>query len=299
MSVVQQIFGSEFQANSAHPIYKTRQKLLQRQLRIKLLSLSELPLLLTGAGIFCLVFLLGLGLLLKSAGTPNIDDFSAEEFLRNLTVSENQLDLREEVLERIALEQEKDTASHSHFIAELILSHRKSKASISQARNTANLIVRESKKLGFDPLFVAAVVKYESTFNPLAKSSAGAVGLMQVLPSTGHFISKASGLPLARNTNFHDPALNVKLGVLYLAYLRKQFRNNKEHMLIAYNWGPENVVRSLKAGRTPPGSTIHYAKRILNNTRDWQKSFSSQYSRYRHFNLKRASLESLDNKQLG
>ena len=235
----------------------------------------------------------------STSHAPQVKGFSPEDVLRRLTTSYDQSTPREQVMERLAFEQEKKLASQTHFISEIILSHQRSRFSTNQARQMAATIALESTRLGFDPFFVASVIKYESTFNPGARSHAGAVGLMQVMPATGHFISKNAGYNLGSAADLRDPLLNVKLGILYLAYLRKEFRNNKEQMLIAYNWGPENYRKALRSGRNAPASTVHYARRVIAHFREWQKSFDSLSSRYRHFDFKRAAIEPADKKHVG
>ena len=59
--------------------------------------------------------------------------------------------------------------------------------------------------------------------------------------------------------NIHDPRDNVRTGAKYLRYLQNFFGGDMYKALIAYNWGPKNVME----GRTPPAETIEYANRIL------------------------------------
>jgi soluble lytic murein transglycosylase len=135
---------------------------------------------------------------------------------------------------------------------------------------------------------VAAIIKNESTFNPEARSKVGAVGLMQVLPSTGDFVSRFSGIARSSQTPLNDPVHNIRIGLAYLAYLRSMFRNDHQKMLIAYNWGPENYRRSQRGLSTVPESSRTYARKILAHYRDSQRVFQSLAPRYRHFDLERA-----------
>lgn len=104
---------------------------------------------------------------------------------------------------------------------------------------------------GVDALLIAAVVETESHFNAGAISPRGAVGLMQVLPST-------AGEPVER---LLDPAVNIDHGARYLADLLKRFEGDLELALAAYNAGPTNVRRF---GGVPPFSeTRRYVEKVL------------------------------------
>jgi len=115
-----------------------------------------------------------------------------------------------------------------------------------------NLIEEYSAKNGLDADFVKAVVRQESGFNPNAKSKCGAMGLMQLMPST------AKGLGV---TNAFDAEQNIYGGTKYLKGLLDRFGNNKELALAAYNAGP-NAVKKYK-GIPPYAETQNYVKSIM------------------------------------
>ncbi|WP_102401290.1 lytic transglycosylase domain-containing protein [Haloimpatiens massiliensis] len=89
-------------------------------------------------------------------------------------------------------------------------------------------------KYGVEESFIRAVIMQESSFNPLSKSSAGAMGLMQLMPGT------AASLGVA---NAYDIDQNVDGGTKYLKGLLESFGNCKEMALAAYNAGPNGVKR--------------------------------------------------------
>jgi soluble lytic murein transglycosylase-like protein len=109
-----------------------------------------------------------------------------------------------------------------------------------------------SKTHGVDPRLVAAVMKVESNYDRWARSSKGALGLMQLIPATG----KRFGVQ-----DFFDPAQNIEGGVRYLKFLSDKFgAHNLDLQLAAYNAG-ENLVERL--GRVPQiRETVDYVRKI-------------------------------------
>jgi len=130
----------------------------------------------------------------------------------------------------------------------------------------AEAIVKECAVQGYDPLFVAAVIKSESTFNASARSHKGAQGLMQIMPATGAWLAKKESMPRGRLT---DPGHNLKLGITYLKQLEAQFNGNRVFTLVAYNWGPGHLERASGSGRRIPAESMTYAVNILNDYRRW------------------------------
>jgi soluble lytic murein transglycosylase len=106
-------------------------------------------------------------------------------------------------------------------------------------------IERLSLKYGVDPRLTQAVIHAESKYRPRAKSPAGAVGLMQLMPSTAAQAAASAGLVYdpARLT---EPEYNIELGVCYLCYLTSKF--DLWDAVAAYNAGESNVRRWLAAG---------------------------------------------------
>ena len=117
-----------------------------------------------------------------------------------------------------------------------------------------NMIERVSEKHGVDSKLVKALIKQESGFNPNAKSKAGALGLMQLMPST------AKGLGVNDPLN---PVQNVEGGVKYLKSMLNKYNGNVILALAAYNAGPNAVDKY--AGVPPYKETQNYVKSILAN----------------------------------
>lgn len=131
----------------------------------------------------------------------------------------------------------------------------------------AEAIVRESLAQNYDPLFVAAVIKTESLFNPIARSHKGAQGLMQIMPATGAWLANRESLPRQKLT---DTRHNLQLGITYLKQLEAEYNGDRVFTLVAYNWGPGHVQMASGGKRRIPGECLRYAVRILNDYRRWR-----------------------------
>lgn len=116
-------------------------------------------------------------------------------------------------------------------------------------------IIKYSTTYNLDPTFVASVINAESSFNPKVVSKKGAIGLMQILPSTAEYVAKLLNEDYSLQ-KIYEPETNIRYGCYYLRYLENKFSTEKE-VLCAYNAG-ETVVNSwLKnTSLSPDGKTI-------------------------------------------
>lgn len=89
----------------------------------------------------------------------------------------------------------------------------------------------------FDPLWVMAIIKVESGFEPWARSHRGAVGLMQLLPSTARELAPEIGLTPFVDDDLKNPDINIHLGVYYLSKLERLFPDDDRAVLSAWNAG--------------------------------------------------------------
>lgn len=119
----------------------------------------------------------------------------------------------------------------------------------------ARTIVQEALAHDFDPALVMAVIHVESGGFHLAVSPVGALGLMQLLPSTGEELAGKLGLEWRGSQMLFDPIVNVRLGTAYLRELTDRY----DHMptaLAAYNWGPGRIDRRIRRGASVPSRYI-------------------------------------------
>ncbi len=104
-------------------------------------------------------------------------------------------------------------------------------------------INREARLAGLDPALLAAVIWRESDFDPTARSSRGAVGLTQVLPSTATDIAAAPNPPVGRLADLMDPEVNIAYGAWYLRSLIDRHGGSVVEGLSAYNAGSANLTK--------------------------------------------------------
>ena len=143
----------------------------------------------------------------------------------------------------------------------------------------ASVIRQQAAAKHLDPALIAAVIYAESKFDP-RPSSAGAQGLMQILPATAYFIAHLSGGSRFTASDLSTPSINVAYGSFYLRYLLDHYRGNEVLALAAYNGGLANVdgwvARADAAGRTltlaeiPFDETRAYVRRVLAAQREYR-----------------------------
>ncbi len=129
----------------------------------------------------------------------------------------------------------------------------------SKAFEIAHSVISEANHHGMDPFFLLAVITTESHFNIRARGTSGEVGLMQVRPETARWFAAQAGLP--EKYNLEDPAINIRIGATYMAFLRHSFHRKGKRYIAAYNMGATNV-RRLIAQQTEPAV---YPARVINN----------------------------------
>ncbi len=136
-----------------------------------------------------------------------------------------------------------------------------------------------------DPALVAAVIYAETKFDART-SSAGAVGLMQILPETAEYLAHRTGATSFHTSDLWTPQINIAYGSYYLRYLLDEFHGSTWMALAAYNGGEANVDRWVAAARArgqrfaigdiPFPQTRAYVQRVLEARQDYRHTYAAQ-----------------------
>jgi soluble lytic murein transglycosylase len=150
--------------------------------------------------------------------------------------------------------------------------------------NTA-VIRKQAAEKHLDPALIAAVIYAETKFEP-RESSAGAEGLMQILPETAYFIAHLSGGSAFTASDLATPSINVAYGSYYLRYLLDHYDGNEMLAVAAYNAGLANVDRWVAAAKAKGGEltvasipfpeTRAYVERVQNAQQEYRSTYARQ-----------------------
>jgi soluble lytic murein transglycosylase len=150
--------------------------------------------------------------------------------------------------------------------------------------SNTGVIREQAAQKHLDPALIAAVIYAETKFDP-RPSTAGAEGLMQILPDTAYFIAHLSGGVRFTASDLATPSVNVAYGSYYLRYLLDRYHGNEMLALAAYNGGLANVDswvaqagaagRRMSAAEIPFAETRAYVQRVLAA----QQAYRSAYPR--------------------
>ncbi len=111
------------------------------------------------------------------------------------------------------------------------------------ATKLTETLLKVSRQQGYDPVFLLAVIKTESQFNPNIVGSAGEIGLMQIKPSTAAWICHKKKIKWKGAEELKDPSYNVLIGAHYFHYLKKSLNSKSMRYINAYNMGINNLQR--------------------------------------------------------
>ncbi|HEV3036031.1 MAG TPA: lytic transglycosylase domain-containing protein [Solirubrobacteraceae bacterium] len=149
----------------------------------------------------------------------------------------------------------------------------------------ASIIRRQAAEKRLDPALIAAVIYAETKFEP-RPSSAGAEGLMQILPSTAYYLARLSGGSSFTASDLSEPSVNVAYGSYYLRYLLDHYGGNEMLAVAAYNGGETNVDRwvaqadaagrQLSVQEIPFSETREYVQRVLGAQRAYRATYPRQ-----------------------
>ena len=138
-------------------------------------------------------------------------------------------------------------------------------------RDLAHQAARENQ---IDEAWVYGLMRQESRFVSVARSGAGASGLMQIMPATARWIARRLGIRRFRASEMEDPAKNIQFGAYYLKHLQSSLDDSPVLATAAYNAGPGRAQRWRDSGpmeaaiyieSIPFGETRDYVKRVMSN----------------------------------
>ncbi len=153
-----------------------------------------------------------------------------------------------------------------------------------------------AKKYNLDPAFILGIMRQESAFNPRARSSAGAVGLLQIMPQFAgqEVMGVVTGKAAPPTPEYlYDPSKNIMVGSTYLQLLRDKYfqsisdKATQQYLITcAYNWGPHRIKTAISKGRLKtrmpasdifnrlqeiaPSETREYLRKVTQYTKDFK-----------------------------
>jgi soluble lytic murein transglycosylase len=149
----------------------------------------------------------------------------------------------------------------------------------------ASTIRKQAAAKRLDPALIAGVIYAETKFEP-RESSAGAEGLMQILPETAYFIAHLSGGSAFTASDLATPSINVAYGSYYLRYLLDHYDGDEMLAVAAYNAGLANVDRWVAAAKAKGGQltvatipfpeTRAYVERVQSAQQEYRSAYARQ-----------------------
>jgi soluble lytic murein transglycosylase-like protein len=142
------------------------------------------------------------------------------------------------------------------------------------------VILREAKRQKLDPRLVLSIMRAESSFNPRAKSGAGARGLLQMTPDMAAKYAPAAKITVGNEDDLFRPEINIPVASAYLAELDRMFPDLPEAVAASYNGGEDNAARWVRrAVHTDPA--IFAAEVGFNETKEYVGRVMSNYRAYK------------------
>ncbi|ACB85459.1 lytic transglycosylase domain-containing protein [Natranaerobius thermophilus] len=139
-----------------------------------------------------------------------------------------------------------------------------------------------------DPYLLFAIIKVESKFDEKAISNQGAMGLMQLMPTTGAWAAQNVTYNSFEHDDLFDPKTNIELGSWYLDYLLSEFDQDLVVTLAAYNAGQGNVRQWMEMNiwdgsyeeldNVPYNETKHYVKNVLRDYERYREIYEESYA---------------------
>ena len=147
------------------------------------------------------------------------------------------------------------------------------------------VIISSARARKLDPRFILALIRQESVFKPLAKSPAGARGLLQLTMDAAQKYASNAGMNPVQESQLYQPETSIRLGSEYLVELSAMFPNLLEAVAASYNGGEDNVARWVRrAKQKDPGvftsevgfdETKGYVQKVMNNYRVYKQLYTA------------------------
>lgn len=142
-------------------------------------------------------------------------------------------------------------------------------------------VTRSATEFGVEEPLIYAVIRTESGFRPEVESSAGALGLMQLMPATFDDLQqKLDGEVVYSADSLSDPTINIRYGTYLLSILLEKYDNNRNTAVAAYNAGPANVDSWLEDNScSPDGKNLSSIP--FEETQNYVKRVTDAYDMYK------------------
>jgi len=150
-------------------------------------------------------------------------------------------------------------------------------------------IISAARARKLDPRFILALIRQESVFRPLAKSPAGARGLLQLTIDAAQKYASHAGMSGVQENQLYQPDTSIRLGSEYLAELSGMFPNLLEAVAASYNGGEDNVARWVKRAKQKDAGvftseigfdeTKGYVQKVMSNYRVYKQLYTTELVR--------------------
>ena len=140
-----------------------------------------------------------------------------------------------------------------------------------------HIVVPVCRRWGFDPLLAWAIMKQESAFQPACYSTAGARGLIQMIPSTSEYVARENGWGGYSPDRLYRPEVSLEYGIAYLSGVAADL-GHLHVTLAGYNGGPHNAAR-WGAGEVSP--EMFFSRITYNETKRYTEIVAHNYDVYR------------------
>lgn len=160
---------------------------------------------------------------------------------------------------------------------------------LAYPKEVLDLIRKIAKDARIEPEFIAGIMREESVFDLRATSRSGAIGLMQLMPFTGEWVSQQLGVVPFEREKLYDQETNIRFGAYYLDHLSQKFQGNLVYTAASYNAGPEAVSKWIVnenvtdmeefVENIPYQETRYYVKRVIKSYEEFKRlnPANSQY----------------------